>query len=229
MRLIRGLGRLGLVTAGLVALTVPASAQVFGPRDAPHKGSVELSGGGVFQASTDLSNESATLTRNPSTGSGPLELFRADTSLASGYGFQARIGYYLTRALSVEGGFQLVLPELRVRLSNDFENASPTVATESINSYLFTGSALYHFGRGKYRPCVIGGAGHLRDLHTGDEVVETGVEYHAGGGLKSWFGRGRNKWGIRGEVLFSIRDGGVGGEDERRTVPSGIVSIAFVY
>ena len=212
------------------ALATPCSAQVYIGRDAPRKGSVEISGGGNYQAGQDLSSAPANLTRNPTTGSGPLELFNADAELQAGFGIQARVGYYVTPAISIEGGLQVVRPKLEVRLTDDFEDASDVVATESITSYLFTGSVLYHLRAGKsLKPFIIGGAGHVRDLHQGDDVLETGLEYHAGGGIKSWFGTGRRKLGVRAEVLVSFRDGGVGTDDGRRTVPTAAFSIAYLF
>lgn len=217
---------------GLALLVVASTcdAQVYIGRKTPHKGSVEVSGGGVYQGGTDLPDYTATLTRNPTTGPGPFELFKSDASLGAAVGVQARVGVYLSSAVSIEGGVQVVRPTLEVRLSADAESAPDTVATESINSYLFTGSVLYHLGAGKrLKPFMIAGAGHVRDLHAGDELLETGLEYHAGGGIKSWFGRGRRKLGVRAEVLLSIRDGDVGTENDRRMVPTAGFSLAYLF
>jgi hypothetical protein len=222
--------RIAIAAAVVLAGAATSSAQVYVGRHTPAKGSVELSGGGNYQGGLDLGNAPATLTRNPSTGAEPLVLFAADTSLGSGFGVQARVGYYLSSALAIEGGVQIVRPRLEVRLSDDFEGANDLLASESITSYLFTGSVLYHFGAGKgLKPFVIAGAGHVRDLHDGDELVETGLEYHAGGGIKSWFGTGRRKFGVRAEALVSFRDGGVGTEDERRTVPTAGFSLSYLF
>lgn len=207
-----------------------AAAQRYIGRDTPRTGSVEVSGGGLFETGQDLDDFTATLTRNPTTGSGPLELFSADASLRPAIGLQARIGYYLSAAFSIEGGVQVSRPSLQVRLSGDFESAPDTVAKETINSYLFTGSALYHFrARKKLKPFVLGGAGHVRDLHAANELVETGLEYHAGGGVKSWFGTRRRKLGIRADVLVSVRDGGVATEASRRIVPTASLSLAYLF
>lgn len=217
---------------GVAALAVTATchAQVYRGREAPRKGSVEVSGGGGYQGGKDLRDYTATLTRNPTTGPSPFELFQSDASLGRAFGVQARVGYYLSSAVSIEGGVQVARPKLEVRLSGDFESAPDVVATESINSYLFTGSVLYHLRAGKaLKPFVIAGAGQVRDLHAGDELVETGLEYHAGGGIKSWFGRGRRKVGVRADLLLSIRDGGVGTEEGRRMVPTAGVSLAYVF
>jgi len=222
--------RYACITLVALAMAQTCEAQVFVRRETPRKGSIEVSGGGVYQGGKDLSNQAATLTRNPTTGTGPLQLFTADTSLEPVFGGQFRIGYYLSRAIAVEGGVQYARPRLEVSLSNDFESAPAIVASESVTSYLFTGSLLYHFGSGSaLKPFVLGGAGQVRDLHAGDELIETGVEYHAGGGIKSWFGRGRRKFGIRIDALVSIRDGGVGAEEDRRTVPTASFSLAYLF
>ncbi len=47
------------------------------------------------------------------------------------------------------------------------------------------------------RSCI-GGAGYLRELHEENAFVEEGVEYHAGGGIKWWFGQS-GRIGIRAE------------------------------
>ena len=222
--------RYACITLVALAMAQTCEAQVFVRRETPRKGSIEVSGGGVYQGGKDLSNQAATLTRNPTTGTGPLQLFTADTSLEPVFGGQFRIGYYLSRAIAVEGGVQYARPRLEVSLSNDFESAPAIVASESVTSYLFTGSLLYHFGSGSaLKPFVLGGAGQVRDLHAGDELIETGVEYHAGGVIKSWFGRGRRKFGIRIDALVSIRDGGVGAEEDRRTVPTASFSLAYLF
>jgi hypothetical protein len=83
-------------------------------------------------------------------------------------------------------------------------------AEESIDQYLFEVSAVWHFGMsssGRTTPFVYGGAGYLRELHEGEALVEEGVEIHAGGGVKWWFGSGR-QWGVRADAGISMRDGG---------------------
>ncbi len=103
-------------------------------------------------------------------------------------------------------------------------------AEETLTRYVFTGSVVWHLrsGRGKrVIPFVVGGAGYIRDLHEENELVETGAEYHAGGGVKIWFGSGQRRCGLRGEAGVSINDGGFDFTDGTRTVP--IVSGTLVY
>jgi hypothetical protein len=208
----------------------PANAQFIG-RPTPRLGTMEFTGGAVFHGGSNEPNLTATLTRNPTTGSSPLPLFNADVELKPAFGLQARLGVYLSPRISVEGGVQVVKPKLDVRLTGDFEEAADETASETLTSYLFTGSLLYHFGAAGKRvhPFVIAGAGHVRDLHEGSDLIETGLEYHGGAGVKWWLGKGRPKAGIRADVGVSVREGGYGTEDGRRIVPTGAFSFAYLF
>jgi hypothetical protein len=219
-----------LALAAVLVTVVPADAQFIG-RPTPRQGTMEFSGGVLFHGGSDEPNVAATLTRNPTTGSSPLELFTSDLELRPAFGLEARLGVYLNPRISIEGGAQVARPELRASLSGDFEDAQPVTATETLTSYIFTGSVLYHFGAPSKRshPFLLAGAGHVRDLHEGSDLVETGVEYHAGAGIKYWLGKGRPKLGVRGDVGVSIREGGYGTEDGRRIVPTASFSFAYLF
>jgi hypothetical protein len=215
----------------MVLSATPCVAQVYIGRATPRAGSVEVSGGLLAAAGKDLPDVSATLTRNPGTGSGGFELFRSDATLTTAFGGQARVGFYFSPKLAVEGGVQYARPRVEVRLTGDAESAANTTASETVASYLFTGSLVYHFGRntGRIRPFLAAGGGHVRDVHAGNGLVDTGNEFHAGAGFKSWFGRGRSKVGIRADVTASMRDGGVGAEESRRIVPTAAFSLAYLF
>ncbi len=224
--------RLALACAAVLAGGVPCLAQVYVGRPSPRTGSVEVSGGGVMSGGKDLPDMAAALTRNPGTGTGSLDLFRADSTLTSALGGRARVGVYVSPQIVVEGGVEYARPKVEVRLSGDFEDAVTTTATETLTSYLFTGSLLYHFGRpqARFRPFVAGGGGHVRDVHAGSNVVDTGNEFHGGAGFKWWVTRGRSgKLGVRADVTASVRDGGVGAEDGRRVVPIAAFSLAYLF
>ena len=213
----------------VVALCLPglAAAQVFikGPR--PRPGSVEVSGGGLWTAGQNFPSSAAVLTGNPSTGNSSLDLFSSDPSLESAVGGQGTVAVYITRALAIEGGVQYSRPKLTVSLTDDFEDAPDVTASTTITSYLFTGSLVYHFGTSTRRvPFVAVGAGHVRDVHAGNEVLETGLEFHGKAGMKFWFGPRRTA-GLRVEGGLSVRDGGFSYDDERRLVPT--VAASFLY
>ena len=120
-------------------------------------------------------------------------------------------------------------PLLSTSLANDAESAADTVATETLARYIFDGSLLYHFGRGKRVPFVVAGGGDIRELHDGYGVVDTGNEFHAGGGLKNWFQSGRHKLGLRVEGRAVSRSGGVDFKDSRRTVVAGEAGLTYLF
>jgi hypothetical protein len=221
---------------GLAVLlcAIPWTAGAQTRADAPRAGSWEIGGGVRWGASTDFGERAAELTRNPPTGTQPLQLFDTETTLEAAPGVDVHLAFHVTPAIALEGGVRYAQPRLRVPLSGDFEEAEATTAEETISQYQFDGSLVWHltgmaFAGGRAMPFVLGGAGHIRDVHQGNDLVETGMEFHGGGGLKWWFGSGRRRFGVRVEARLTSRDGGFSFEDERRTVPSGGVSLAYLF
>lgn len=220
---------IGWVIVILLAGAADAAAQVWVGSSGPRRGAVEISGGGMWSGGQEVAAGSALLTPNPGTGSTEFELFSTDPSLKAAFGAQALVGVYVTRALAIEGGLQLSRPSLSVRLGDDFEGAPDVTASTTITQYLFTGSVVYHFGNGKVTPFVAAGAGHLRDVHAGNSLVETGTEFHGGGGVKFWSGDGRRRIGLRAEAGLSSRTGGFSFDEDRRTVPVAVLSLAYLF
>lgn len=225
--------RAGCLAILLSAAAVPgASAQGFATRDAPRRGSVEVSGGGAWQPGFDVESINAVLTR--STGTAGFDLFSAAGDVNAFPGAFARLGFYLSRAISIEAGVRYATPELAYRLSGDAESADDETASERLSHYVFSGSVLLHFNRasfagGRAVPFVSAGGGHIRELHEGNELVETGNEFHATGGVKYWLGSGRRRLGLRAEGGFSSRRKGFDREEARRLLPlvQGGVAVMF--
>ena len=223
-------GRLAALSVSFVFLGVASSFAQTARSQSPRSGSWEIGGGIVYLQGFDMGDRSADLTRP--TG-GPLELFTTSSELKAAIGLQGRLGFYLSPQLSVEGGVRFAKPKLSIRITGDFENAPNETAEETLNQYLIDGSALWHFGRpsatsGGVVPFVMGGVGYLRELHDGQELVETGVEYHAGAGVKIWFGGG-GRFGVRAEGGISIRDGGFDFEDKTRYIPVAAGSVIYLF
>lgn len=213
----------------LACVPLPAFAQVFIGGAAPRAGTMEFTGGGLWTAGQSGSSTPASLTPNPGGGASSFELFNSEPRIGQAFGGQALLAVYVTRALAIEGGFQFARPTLEVTLEDDFEDAPDVTASTTVNSYLFTGSLIYHFTtRGNTIPFVAGGAGHIRDAAAGNEVIETGLEYHGKVGVKSRFGRLR-KWGWRAEVGISVRDGGFSFEDDVRVAPGAAFSFLYLF
>jgi hypothetical protein len=217
---------------GLLLAMTPAAiqGQVWVGANGPRPGSTELAVGGGFNLGQSFDSPDATLTANPSSGQSTLDLFATDAKLRPAPAAQAQLAVYVTRTLAVEAGFQFARPALEVSLSDDFEDAPDVTASTTITQYLFTGSLVYHFGRpgAQTTPFIAGGAGHVRDVHEGNGLIDTGIEYHGKAGVKLWFGR-RQTSGLRLEGGVSIRDGGFSLDEERRIVPNASASFAYRF
>jgi hypothetical protein len=212
----------------------PAGAQVWigGGGATPRGGSIEISGGVLWSQGFDLGSAAAALTRNPTTGSSPFPLFNSDTQLDPAPGALARVGVYLSRRVSLEGGIQYSRPRLSTRLSGDAEGADAVTVSETLTRYVFDGALVVHlpaFAGGHGVPFLTGGAGYIRELHEGNELVDTGTQYHAGAGVKFWFGEMRRRFGIRADVGVDVRDGGFDFKEGRRTVPTAGASLLYLF
>ena len=224
-----------LVSLFVVLLAVPAHAraQVFLGPDTPRAGSWEASGGVIWTNGFTGADRAAELTRNGES-SGGFDLFTSEPEMANGAGAGARLGYYLSRSVSVEGGLRYSKPRLSYRLSGDAEEAVAVTAEETLTRYVFTGSLVMHFRQAtatqRLIPFIAAGAGYIRDLHEGNELVETGTEYHVGGGVKYWFAAARTKFGFRGDVGVSISDGGFDlRTHQSRTLPLASASLIVLF
>ena len=211
----------------LLGLAAPASAQSAGAG-----GVWEVGGGGLFLGGYDLGRKTAELT--PNTGNNPVTLFTTSNKVRPVFGVQARIGYVVSEALAIEVGLRFARPTYEARVTEDFENAADTTIEESLSEYVFEGSALWHFtgagfAGGRAVPFAFGGVGYMRELHDGDVLVEDGIEYHAGLGLKWWFSDRRRGFGIRGDGGISIRDGAFDFKDGRRIVPMASGSLIYRF
>jgi hypothetical protein len=200
-------------SAGLVLLIVPIA-----PRPASAQ-SIEVGVAFAFTGGYGAGSAAANETRNPSTGSAPLTLFQTDSHVLSAPGVSVHAGMSVTRRLFVLGDFQYSRPRLRTHLSADFEGAPDTNAYTTVSSYLFGGGVEYRFAAGKWVPFVSGGAGQVREVPKGGDVL-TSVDIHAGGGVRRALTHGRHPLGLRGEALATFRSRGVGFDSNHHVVPS---------
>ena len=221
-----------LIFIAVLSLTAIAEAQVYVGRDAPRRGSVEALGGGMFAPGFDMGSITAELTR--STPTEEFDLFDSDSEASGFPGVFVRLGYYLSESFSVEGGMRYARPTLSVRLSGDAESAPDVTADETVSHYLFEGSALWHlrdlaFASGSAIPYLSGGAGYLRELHEGNQLVETGQEYHALAGVNFWLGSGKHRFGLKFEGGMSARKKGFDPDDSLRMQPIVFGGVSYLF
>lgn len=198
----------------------------------PQRGSTEVGGGGAWAQAFDIGSQRADLSR--STPGDRFDLFSTETRLNRAAGGYARVGVYLTRAVSVEAGVRYATPMLAIRVSGDAESAADEDATGRVSQYIIEGALLWHvtgasFAGGQGVPFVSAGGGHIRELHEGNELVETGRQFHMSAGLKYWSGGGRRRAGLRGEIGFLSREEGISPGEERRTVPFAMAGVTFLF
>ena len=227
----RGL-RLALMVTVSLATAAAADAQIYVGSDRPSRGTVEAGGGGVWSPGFDQGSTTVELTRSGQQADG-YDLFTTDGEVDGFQGLHARVGVYVTSAISVEAGFRFAKPTLSYQLAGDAESAADETATETLSHYLFDGSVLFHltnasFADGRGVPFVSGGGGYIRELHEGNELVETGSEFHATVGVKYWFGSSRSV-GLRAEGGVSIRQDGFDRQEDRRTLPLVLVGASFLF
>jgi Outer membrane protein beta-barrel domain len=183
----------------------------------------EIGASATWTAGYDAGGTDALLTR-PSVGSPPLTLFATDSRVDAAPGVRAHAAWFVTRRVAVEGIVEYSRPKLRTTILDDFESATGTDAVGAINSYVFGGSVLYHFGGARLVPFVSAGVGAVRQLDEGQVNVITSVELHAGGGVKYCLSP---HLALRGDLSVSSRDKSVAFEIKRRTLP--VIAVGAAY
>lgn len=221
-----------LVCGAVVCAATIAEAQVYIGRDSPRRGSIEVSGGGTFAPGFEMDSLTAQLTR--STPTEKFDLFTADSEVTGFPGAFARLGCYLSESVSVEGGVRYARPVMTVHLSGDAESAPDEDADETLSHYVFDGSVAWHlrrlaFASGSAIPYLAGGGGYVRELHEGNQLVETGQEFHGVAGLKYWLGAGDHRFGLRIEAGLSARKKGFDSGDKVRTLPIVFAGLSYLF
>jgi hypothetical protein len=199
----------------LAAVTAaPAAAQ---PR-------LELSGGVTWTGGFDAGGTDALLSRGA--GSAPLTLFSTSSRVEPAPGAVARATWFVTKRFGVEADAQFSRPMLRTTITDDFEQASGTEASNRLSSYLFGGSLVYRFGSGRVAPFALGGAGYLRQLDDEQATLVTGSEVHAGGGVLIGLA---THFALRADAVASSRSKSLAFEEKRRVVPVLAASLAYRF
>ncbi len=191
--------------ASCLAVPSPAAAQT---GDAPG-----LEAAFAFGWIGGLSFGSADANLRTRTGDDYL-LFTTDSRMGGAPAIEARASHGIGRRYAVEGRFGFARPELRTSISGDAEGAPELEVAEQIDQYTFEGALLVLFGGAgrTVRPFVSAGAGYLRQLHEGQTLVEHGVVYHVGGGVRApFFARQQGAIttaGVRADVRLNLHSGG---------------------
>lgn len=156
----------------------------------------------------------------------PFTLFRAESSIEAAAGAEARVGFAMSRSLTLEIGVSYQRPGLTTSLSQDAEVAAVTIDAERLSQYVVDIGALWQLPRvtlgRRARPFLLAGGGYLRQLYDERTLVETGSVYYAGGGVRFWLRGGdgqRRSVGLRADGRALWRVEGVEFAGQTRVAP----------
>ena len=200
---------------------------------APSVPRIDLSVGAGLIGSTSLGDADADLRGR--TGA-PLQLFATSSRLGSSVPVEVRLGVRLTPRYTFEirGGW--ARPEIQTSITGDVESAPAVTVAEQVDLYSLDVGLLVMLNRSGPRaiaPFLSGSVGYAGAVHEGLTLLETGLTYRGGGGIKFPLAvrdRARIKTiGVRadGAVIF-MRDGLVSGFGTTHQVAgSGSFYLAF--
>ena len=185
------------------AAQAPRPAAATRPSSAPR---LDLSVGAGFITASDLSGARASL--RGSSGS-PLQLFATSSRIGTSIPIEVRFGYHLTPRYTLEVRGAWSQPELMTSITGDFEASPALTVAEKVNLYSLDVGLVVMFNRsrpGAMTPFVSGGAGYAGAVHEGFTLLENGITYRGGGGLKYPLTR---KVGLRLDGGLIVLSGGL--------------------
>jgi len=204
--------------------TPTAAATDAGPALRVHRFTVAA--GLIVTGGYPLGDRTAEFRRNATGPPSPFMLFRADARMSGSTSAEGRVGFAVTRILSVEVGATYGKPQLAVTIAQDPEADGAPVVAEKISQLTIDVSGIYQISQlrlgSRARPYVMGGAGYLRQLHEDRLLVETGRIIHLGGGVRYWLRGGGDTgraFGVRADVRFVHRTNGIDFEKRSRSYP----------
>lgn len=215
-----------LVVCCLLATSLEGVAQEGAPRLRPGRPSVSV--GMRVEGGYPLGTAMAALRASApgTTAPPPFTLFRASSEMTRAAGLEARAAWPLTASLAVEASGAYSRPGITVSIASDPEGPDVMLRDTRLSQYVLEGAIVWQLSRvrlgSRARPYVAGGAAYLRQLYDGHTRVETGQRYHVGAGVRYWLRGGHGgarDVGLRGEVRYAARRGGVEFEGATRRFP----------
>ena len=165
-----------------------------------------ISGSGLGDADADLRGRSGA----------PLQLFATSSRLGGSPPFEVRLGYRISPRYTLEmrGGWSR--PEIQTSVSGDVEGAPSLTVAEKVDLYSLDLGILVMFNRRQPRavtPFISAGAGYAGAVHEGLTLLENGLTYRAGGGIKYPLALRNRAWikaiGVRADGTLIFMSGGL--------------------
>jgi hypothetical protein len=215
-----------IVSVGDVRSAAAQSLPATGP------GRIEVSVGGLWMGHQALGSNDANET-TPLAGT--QKIFTTSSDLANVAGLEGRIAVRVIRSLEAEVQVSYGTPQLKISISSDIENAPAVTAIESVQQFTIGAGVVWYVPfrprTARLAPFLTAGGGQLRQIHEERTLLQTGVYYQVGAGMKYLlFARARglvNALGARVDVRAVVRREGVAFDDSTHTSPA-VGAAAFV-
>jgi len=172
----------------VVSFAVPAAAQRKPtPAPAPRGPSVprlDLSIGTGFISGSSLGDANADLRGR---SGAPLPLFATTSRLGTSPPLEVRLGYRISPRYTLEMRGAWSRPEIQTSIASDIEGAPALTVAEKVDLYSLDLGILVMFNRPRPRaltPFISAGAGYAGAVHEGLTLLESGLTYRGGGGIK---------------------------------------------
>ena len=186
-----------------------------------------IGGGVVWSGAYDVGEAAAALRGNGVGSSAPpVTLFTSASRVTAAASPELRVGFAMSRSVTLEFGVTVSQPHVAVAIAGDLEAPTQELPGEKLEQFLFEGSATWQlpFRVGtRLAPFLSGGVSFLRQLHEDRTMAETGQVYHAGGGARYFLRGGRasgRELGLRGDARVNFRRNGIDFENTMRTYPT---------
>jgi hypothetical protein len=165
----------------LVTFVPAAAAQA---PSAPTAARMELSVGAGFLNGAGLGSADADLRGRSDQ---PFRLFDASSRIGRSVPMEVRLGFPIGPRYVFEIRGAWARPELQTSISADVEGAPPLTLMERVDQYSLDLGLLVNLRQARPRsllPFVSGGAGYVGAVHEGLSLLENGMSFRGGGGVK---------------------------------------------
>jgi len=187
----------------LAASSAAAQSAAVPPRVLVDVGGTVLGGGSL--GSTD-----ATYTTPAGTS---FTLFSTSQSWGAGRGVIGHVLVRVTPRVAFELSGSWTRPDIRAKITGDFEGAADTTATQPVSQFLTSAGLVVSFApHGKWMPFARGAVSWMRHLSSDQTLYEDGAAADLGGGVKYVWTEKRGHvrpYGLRADVWMNVRAGGI--------------------
>lgn len=208
----------------------PAAAQ---QRTVPRAPRLEISAGAGFLGGSSLGTADADLRGRSNQ---PFQLFDTSSRIRGSVPLEVRLDFLLgpRYVFGIRGAWSR--PELETSVTGDFESAPPVTVVERVDQYSLDLGLLVNLRQvrtGSLVPFISGGAGYVGAVHEGLTLLESGISFRGGGGVKYPLvmqRRGRIKGvGLRADAALVVMTSGLAAESDatRQLAATGSVYFSF--